>query len=183
MRKLIAILFLLLAVVAQTRADTRADTLRGRVLWVHDGDTVTLTASNGVWFKIRLWGIDAPELGQPGGEVSMMALIRLAGRKQVTVDVKDRDRYGRLVGIILYRKKDINLEMLKLGQAWYYKQYAPKQENYGKAETEAREKKLGLWAEADPVAPWEWRKEQRQKKKPDAPKRERPASESQKPAA
>lgn len=179
MRKLIAILFLLIAVVAQTRADT----LRGRVIWVHDGDTVTLTASNGVWFKIRLWGIDAPELGQPGGEASMMTLIRIVGRKQVTVDIKDRDRYGRLVGVIVYRKKDINLEMIRLGQAWYYKQYAPKQESYAKAEQTAREKKVGLWSEADPVAPWEWRKQQRQKKKPDVPKMERPVSESEKSAA
>ncbi|WP_277201650.1 thermonuclease family protein [Victivallis vadensis] len=179
MRKLIAILFLLLAVVAQTRADT----LRARVLWIHDGDTVSVAAPNGLWFKVRLWGVDAPELDQPGGRDSMMALIRLVGRKQVTVDIKDRDRYGRLVGVIIYRKKDINLEMLKLGQAWYYKQYAPKQKSYAEAEAEAREKRRGLWSESDPVAPWEWRKQQRQKKKPGAPSEERPADESVKPAA
>lgn len=179
MRKLIAILFLLLAVVAQTRADT----LRARVLWIHDGDTVSVAAPNGLWFKVRLWGIDAPELGQPGGRDSMMALIRLVGRKNVTVNVKDRDRYGRLIGVIIYRKKDINLEMLKLGQACYYKQYAPKQKNYAEAEAEARKKKRGLWSEADPVAPWEWRKQKREKKKPGAPLQEHPAGESVKPAA
>ena len=179
MKLLITILSIIILILPATTGEI----LRGRILWVHDGDTVTFNASNGLWFKVRLWGIDAPELDQPGGRDSMMALIRLVGRKQVTIDIKDRDRYGRLVGVIVYRKKDINLEMIRLGQAWYYKQYDPKQESYAKAEQTAREKKVGLWSEADPIAPWEWRKKQRQKKKPDTPKMERPAGELVKPAA
>ena len=179
MKLLITILSIIILILPATTGEI----LRGRILWVHDGDTVTFNASNGIWFKVRLWGVDAPELDQPGGRDSMMALIRLVGRKQVTVDIKDRDRYGRLVGVIIYRKKDINLEMIRLGQAWYYKQYAPKQKSYAEAEAEAREKKRGLWSESDPVAPWEWRKQQRQKKKPVAPSEERPADESVKPAA
>lgn len=161
MIRLIIISFLTLLIAVSSPAET----IRGRVLWVQDGDTVALTASNGLWFRVRLWGIDAPESDQPGGQAALTELIRLVGRKQVTVDIKDRDRYGRLVGVILYRKRDINLEMLRLGQAWHYRQYAPKAARYADAELEARRKKLGLWAEADPIAPWEWRREQRRKKK------------------
>lgn len=113
----------------------------------------------------------------------MMTLIRLVGRKQVTIDIKDRDRYGRLVGVIIYRKKDINLEMIRLGQAWCYKQYASKQESYAKAEQTAREKKVGLWSEAEPVAPWEWRRQKWEKKKSGALLQERPAGELVKLAA
>ena len=117
MIRLIIISFLTLLIAVSSPAET----IRGRVLWVQDGDTVALTASNGLWFRVRLWGIDAPESDQPGGQAALTELIRLVGRKQVTVDIKDRDRYGRLVGVILYRKRDINLEMLRLGQAWHYR--------------------------------------------------------------
>ncbi len=167
MKQLIFILFLIVAVVAQTRAET----FRGRVMWIHDGDTVTVNSTDGKWYKVRLWGIDAPEAGQPYGREATLALIRLAGRKLVTVEIKDTDKYERVVGILRYGKLDLNLEMVKIGAAWYYSFFAPDAEDLAKAEKLAREEKKGLWALPDPVPPWEWRKKQ---KKADAPARKHP---------
>lgn len=172
MRTLIVILFFVV-VVAQAHAET---ILRGRAIWIHDGDTVTINAKNGTWFKVRLWGIDAPELDQPGGKEAMLELIQLVGRKTVTVSVKDRDRYGRIVGVITYWNRDINREMIQRGHAWYYEQYAPDQKNYADAEQEAKEKKAGLWKSKNPpIPPWEWRKRKRKKQ---APRLERPEDNS-----
>lgn len=172
MRRLILILFFVV-VVAQAHAETL---LRGRAIWIHDGDTVTVNAKNGTWFKVRLWGIDAPELDQPGGKEAMLELIQLIGRKTVTVSVKDRDRYGRIVGVITYRNRDINREMIQSGHAWYYEQYASNQKVYADAEQTAKEKKEGLWkSENPPIPPWEWRKMKRKKR---APRLERPEDNS-----
>ena len=171
MRTLIVILFFVVVV-----AQAHAETLLGRAIWIHDGDTVTINAKNGTWFKVRLWGIDAPELDQPGGKEAMLELIQLIGRKTVTVSVKDRDRYGRIVGVITYRNRDINREMIQRGHAWYYKQYAPNQKVYADAEQTAKEKKEGLWkSENPPIPPWEWRKMKRKKR---APRVERPEDNS-----
>lgn len=171
MRTLIVILFFVVVV-----AQAHAETLLGRAIWIHDGDTVTINAKNGTWFKVRLWGIDAPELDQPGGKEAMLELIQLIGRKTVTVSVKDRDRYGRIVGVITYRNRDINREMIQLGYALYYKQYAPNQKVYADAEQTAKEKKEGLWkSENPPIPPWEWRKMKRKKR---APRLERPEDNS-----
>lgn len=167
MRTLIVILFFVVVV-----AQAHAETLLGRAIWIHDGDTVTINAKNGTWFKVRLWGIDAPELDQPGGKEAMLELIQLIARKTVTVSVKDRDRYGRIVGVITYRNRDINREMIQRGHAWYYKQYAPDQKSYADAEQAAKEKKAGLWkSENPPIPPWDWRKRKRKKR---APRVERP---------
>ena len=171
MRTLIVILFFVVVV-----AQAHAETLLGRAIWIHDGDTVTINAKNGTWFKVRLWGIDAPELDQPGGKEAMLELIQLIGRKTVTVSVKDRDRYGRIVGVITYRNRDINREMIQRGHARYYKQYAPDQKVYADAEQTAKEKKEGLWkSENPPIPPWEWRKMKRKKQ---APRVERPEDNS-----
>lgn len=161
MRKLITALIVVFIFVVSVRAEI----IRGRVIWIHDGDTVTITAANGSWFKLRLWGIDSPELDQPGGRESMLFLIRSVGRKTVDIDVRDTDHYGRMVGIILYKNRDICREMILNGHAWHYVQYAPKQKNYAEAEQHARKNKLGIWSgkQKSPVPPWEWRKMKRKK--------------------
>ncbi len=78
------------------------------------------------------------------------------------------DRYGRLVGKVLVNGGDANLAQIQTGMAWHYKQYQREQsaedrQTYAAAEDAAKSKKLGLWAENDPVAPWDWRKDRRGK--------------------
>ena len=139
-----------------------AETLQGRVVGVMDGDTVkVLDAANTQW-KIRLVGIDAPEKNQAFGTKSKEHLSDLVYNKQVTIEYSKKDRYGRTLGKILVDGIDANLEQVKAGLAWHYKQYAKEQTPddqslYSSAETQAKSAKRGLWVDAYPTPPWEFR--------------------------
>lgn len=142
-----------------------ADTLDGTVIHIADGDSLTLMVDN-TPHKIRLLGIDAPERSQAYGKQSRVALNRAVNGKQVTVKWSKRDDYGRIVGKVIYKGRDINLQQLQKGMAWHYKHYEREQEledrsRYAQAEYLAQRDKLGLWQDANPVAPWKFRREQR----------------------
>jgi len=124
------------------------DTLR--VLYV-DGDTKTE-------IKIRLNGIDAPEKKQPFGEQSKQALSTLAFGKDLTVNATGRDYFGRLLAWLSVGSTPINATMVKDGFAWWYRKYAPDNGELAQAEADARANHRGLWIDAAPVAPWEWRR-------------------------
>ncbi|MDQ2921714.1 MAG: thermonuclease family protein [Acidobacteriota bacterium] len=143
-----------------------AQTLTGRVVRVADGDTVTVLDSTDTQHKIRLEGIDAPESHQAFGTQSKQNLSQMVFDKDVTVIFQKTDQYGRLVGKILLDGKDINLEQVKAGMAWHYREYQREQapedrELYAKAEDEARAARRGLWQDADPVEPGAFRKEEK----------------------
>jgi endonuclease YncB( thermonuclease family) len=80
------------------------------------------------------------------------------------VDIKRKDRYGRHVGKIYAQEVYINLEMVKAGLAWHYKQYAKKDADLATAEQEAREAKRGLWQSSTAIAPWTYRKTKKRKR-------------------
>ena len=101
---------------------------------------------------IRLEGIDTPESKQPFGSKAKQAMSRMVFGKQVKVVWKKKDRYGRTLGHVYVNGKWTNLQMIKQGMAWHYKQYSKDQE-LASAEVEARKKRLGLWAEKSPLAP------------------------------
>ncbi len=140
-----------------------SDTITGRVVGVHDGDTLTLLTADKVEVKVRLWGIDAPETGQAFGKNSKESLSDLAFKKEASVEEKSKDRYGRVVGVVTVAGKNVNLVQVETGMAWWYRDYAKKAADFQKAEEQARTKKLGLWANKDPVPPWQWRKEKKEK--------------------
>lgn len=140
-----------------------ADTIPGRVVSVSDGDTVNVLDADKVLHKIRLAGIDAPEKQMPFGNRAKELLSDLVFNKDVIVDTKKVDRYGRRVGKILVNGRNANLAMISGGLAWHYKAYQQEQTAaarslYSDAEDRARGLRLGLWGDRDPVAPWEWRK-------------------------
>ncbi len=144
-----------------------ADILTGKVVGVTDGDTVTVLGAQNTQHKIRLAGIDAPEKAQPFGSVSKKSLSDLAYGQTVNVEWNKRDKYGRLVGKIIVGGEDANLEQVRRGLAWHYKEYAREQSTedqsaYASAEDMARSSKSGLWAEPEPVPPWSWRKMKRE---------------------
>ena len=118
-------------------------------------------------YKIRLIGIDAPEKKQPFGQRSRQSLGELVAGRTVTAEWFKRDRYGRtLARIIGPDGRDINLEQLRRGMAWHYKQYARDQHPsdrvlYAGVEDEAERRRVGLWADASPQPPWEFRKQSR----------------------
>jgi len=96
-----------------------ADTLKGKVVKITDGDTVHVLQADHTKEKIRLAGIDAPERKQPHGKKATRYLAYLIGNKLITVEYSKRDRYGRIVGKIEYKGSDVNLEMVKAGYAWH----------------------------------------------------------------
>jgi endonuclease YncB( thermonuclease family) len=108
--------------------------------------------------KIRLYGIDAPEKAQAFGTQSKKALSDLAFGKDLKVYSKGTDRYGRLLAWLFVGSTPINSEMVKTGLAWWYQKYSPKEKKLADLETEARKNRRGLWRDAAPVAPWNFRK-------------------------
>lgn len=130
--------------------------LVGECVYVYDGDTVLVDAA-GKKTKIRLYGIDAPELSQEFGDKSRALLSRLIEKKKVTVSVTGEDKYGRLIGVVFVDGMDVNALMLKNGAAWHYKDY-DKSTEYAELESLARKERLGLWSTRSIIAPWEYRK-------------------------
>jgi endonuclease YncB( thermonuclease family) len=132
-----------------------AETLAGRCVSVHDGDTVTVATPKGRE-KIRLLGIDTPELAQaPWGERARAFTERLVQGQEVRVetDVQPRDRYGRLLGYVYVGDTFVNLEVIRSGHAMLLT-YAPNVrhvEAFMAAQTEARTKGLGVWDPKEPL--------------------------------
>ncbi len=139
-----------------------AETITGLVVGVSDGDTITVLDADKVQHKIRLAGIDAPEKKQAFGNRSKESLSDLVFDKTVNVETDKRDRYRREIGKVLVNGRDVNLVQVERGMAWFYRQYQREQSPndrrlYEAAEDAARADKRGLWRDADPMPPWEFR--------------------------
>lgn len=133
----------------------------GKVIGIKDGDTFEILYDS-IPERVRLAEIDCPEKSQAFGKNARQYASDLCFGKTVTVtSTGKRDRYGRVVGTITTQGGlNVNEELVKAGLAWHYKQYS-KSKTLDGIEQQARDKKLGLWADKDPVAPWEWRKARR----------------------
>jgi endonuclease YncB( thermonuclease family) len=134
-----------------------AQSIEGRVVGVHDGDTLTVLDAEKVQHKIRLSAIDAPEEKQAFGERAKQTLSRLAFGEKVRVEVHGKDKYGRALGDVYAGGKRVNLAMVEEGMAWAYK--GTKDAALLAAEGDARQEKRGLWLDKAPVAPREFRAE------------------------
>ncbi|MGO4391485.1 thermonuclease family protein [Variovorax sp. M-6] len=169
MRRLLAILLLTLPLAIHAAPRTCL------VVGVSDGDTLKARCGPGgrhEALKVRLNGIDAPERRQPFGERAKRAMSNLVFMREAEIDCITIDRYGRSVCKVMVapasapggpKTLDAGLAMVTLGMAWWYRAYAMEQTaqergQYEFAETEARAKRAGLWRDADPVPPWDWRK-------------------------
>lgn len=164
------LLLLILLAAAFAHAD-----VTGRVVSVTDGDTIKVLDSEQVQHKVRLTGIDAPERGQPFGTVSRDHLASLVAGKEVWVESTKSDRYGRLLGKVWVQPADCptcgktldsNYAQLLAGMAWWYRYYAKEQTpedrgRYASAEDEAKARHWGLWADPNPINPYDWRKGKR----------------------
>lgn len=160
---------LITARIASAKTEPNAQTIVGTVTRVCDGDTIWVC--DGIARrKIRLDRIDAPESSQPFGNESATHLKSLIDGKDVRVEYKSTDRYGRILGIVLLGETDINLLMVREGFAWHYRHF-DKTPSYSAAESEARAAKRGIWAETAPVTPHEWRKRKRERPSRQEPRR------------
>ena len=148
-----------------------ADVITGRVVRVIDGDTLVLLVDD-EQVRVRLEGIDCPESAQPFGTKAKQALSDLVFGKNVRIKSSGEDRYGRTLGQVfvdvesagattdVQAEIDVNQFLVAQGLAWHYKRYSDDKQ-LAQAEKASRREKRGLWADAKPVPPWEWRDRQR----------------------
>lgn len=128
----------------------------GKVTKVSDGDTIWVM-TEGKREKVRMDRIDAPEKNQKFGKEASAILAAMIDGKEVRVEWKKRDRYGRVLGVVFEGEKEVNLEMIRKGAAWHYSHF-DKTAEYAEAEKVAREAKVGLWKYPNPINPYDWRK-------------------------
>lgn len=134
-----------------------APAFTGKVVGVHDGDTLTVLA-DGKQIKIRLAEIDAPEKKQAFGELAKQVLSDLCFGQQAVVSPVVTDKYGRTVGKVRCRDVDASIYQAENGMAWAYTQYLLPGSLIPAAESIARAEKRGLWTEPNPTPPWLFRK-------------------------
>ncbi|WP_270984316.1 thermonuclease family protein [Campylobacter upsaliensis] len=139
--------------------------LTGKVSKVIDGDTIELLAKTSkenpynhiAKLKIRLYGIDAPELKQAYGKEAKEYLSALVLKQEVSLIIENKDKYDRFVGTLFLKGQDINKEMVKNGYAHAYESFSKK---YLAEQADAKMFKLGLWQDEKAVKPSEFRKQQ-----------------------
>jgi endonuclease YncB( thermonuclease family) len=137
---------------------TAAESFKGEVMAITDGDTIRVMRE-GRAVPVRLDGIDAPERKQPFGTRAKEFTGALAFGNTATVEIIGTDRYRRIIGrVVLEDGRVLNEELLKAGLAWVFVKYC-KEERYYAFEADARKRNVGLWRDADAVAPWEFRKQ------------------------
>ncbi len=138
-------------------ADQKRVVVRGQVVAVGDGDSLTLRVGNEK-VKVRLAQIDAPELGQPYGRESRAALAAMVSKRTVRAEVIEIDRYDRNVAEVYLDGRHVNRDMVELGHAWAYTKYS-RSIHVIELEDAARAGGRGLWSlpEEQRDAPWEWR--------------------------
>jgi micrococcal nuclease len=127
-----------------------------KVVGISDGDTMTLLVDSKP-LKIRLANIDAPEKKQAFGQRSKESLSDICWGTDATYETQAIDRYGRTVAVVFCNGTEANKEQVRRGLAWKYTKYN-KDQSLPAIEAEARNAKFGLWADRDPVPPWEFRK-------------------------
>lgn len=143
-------------------ATSWAEIIHGQVVSISNGDTLTVLDEHKVEHRIRLSGIDAPEKAQAFGQRSKEHLSELVFGKIVDVGWMKTDKYGRTIGKVLVNGQDANLAQVEAGLAWHYKAYEKEQPaadrvSYANAEINARSRRSGLWADSNPVPPWDFR--------------------------
>jgi endonuclease YncB( thermonuclease family) len=146
--------------------------ISGHVLDVFDGDTITVIDGDRTEWKVKLAAIDAPELGQSFGKKARKELLELILDRPVTVSFDRTEGGDRIVGTVKLESQreilvavfpiNINQYLVSQGFAWYDKSFEREQTSderqlYSKLEAEARSGKKGLWAEKNPIPPWEFR--------------------------
>lgn len=151
----VAVLLVTIGVSGCHRRPRRAP-FDARVVGVADGDTITVLDGT-TQVRVRLNGIDCPERRQAFGARAKQLTSQLVFGKTVTVRPFGMDRYGRVLGeVVLADGRVLSRELVAAGMAWHYTRYS-KDETLARLEREAREGRVGLWSEAGPVAPWEFR--------------------------
>jgi len=144
-------------------AAASATQFTARVIAVSDGNTITVLTPDKKHIEIRLYGIYSPETGQPFGTRAKQSASDAVLEKNVIVQPMDVDAYGRMVAVVSIpgQTKNLNATLVREGMAWVYALYCKNQEicwEIKNMEQVARAMQHGLWADKNPVPPWEWGK-------------------------
>ena len=135
---------------------TAAAQFEARIAQVIDGDTLDLVTAK-ARMRVRLADIDAPERKQPYGHRSRQSLIAICGGDLARVDTKGRDRDKNMLAVVRCNGTDAGAEQVRLGMAWVIERDAAGDSPLHALQAEARAARRGLWADKEPVPPWEWR--------------------------
>jgi endonuclease YncB( thermonuclease family) len=158
------IVTVLLSIFTFSSSSKAVQQFAGQVVGVIDGDSLRVM-HDGRAEQVRLNGVDCPEKGQPFGQQAKKETSALAFGLNVTVHPMDTDKYGRTVAtVILPNGKILNHELVKDGWCWWFRKYAPSNNELEGFEQAARQAKKGIWVDPAPVPPWEYRKTQRSPK-------------------
>ena len=141
-------------------ATAHADDFSGRVVRIHSGDSLSVLVE-GKQVRVLLDGIDAPDLRQAYGKEARQSLVDLCAGTTAKVAEKKKDARGRIVGAVTCAGLDANNEQVRRGMAWVSAQNVPVGSPLYELESYARLRKVGLWREDNPVAPWIWRKKKK----------------------
>jgi len=153
----VVLLGLLLGVPVSATGQSFAGTVH-RVL---DGDTVHLLRDTGQIVRVDLYGVDAPERVQPYGAKARQAVRRAVVRTRVEAVAEGRDEDGRPRYELRVGDRVLNEQLVRRGLAWWDRRRAPHADRLQHLERQARADERGLWAQTDPVPPWEWRAKRR----------------------
>lgn len=138
-------------------------TITGKVISVADGDTITILTQQHEQIKIRLSAVDTPEGNQAYGNKAKAFTSFMVKGKNVSIEPETIDKYGRTVAMVFVDGLNLNKEIVANGQGWVYRKYCKGAfcDDWLKLEKQARNAGIGLWADKNPIAPWEWRQSQR----------------------
>jgi micrococcal nuclease len=131
------------------------ETFTARVIGISDGDTITVLYMGNRQLKIRLEGIDCPEMRQDFGQQAKQFTSALCFGKPVRVEKHGTDQYGRILAYVYVGRLCLNKELVRNGLAWRYRTNHDLE--IASLESAARKRKVGLWGQPDAVAPWEFR--------------------------
>ena len=169
------LVYSIIGVLSCSLIDSNAKTkstglITGKVIGISDGDTITVLDEHHQQFKVRLAGIDCPEKSQAFGNRAKRTLSEKVFSQNVKIETRDKDVFGRTLGIVKIGDEDINEFLILQGVAWHFKKYAHNQpqeeaERYARAEQTARQNKRGLWIQDNPMPPWEYREQYKRSEK------------------
>lgn len=140
---------------------TYAGAYQARVIGITDGDSITVL-HEGKQVKLRLHGIDCPEMHQAFGRAAKKFTSDQAFGKVADIEALGKDRYGRTVALVTIDETSLNESLLRNGLAWVYRKYY-KQGDWYQLEQHARNAKFGLWSDPEPTPPWEFRRKKANK--------------------
>ncbi|MBB5346627.1 thermonuclease family protein [Desulfoprunum benzoelyticum] len=158
-RRILALVGVVLVVLGGGDACGEESAVISRVV---DGDSLKVRQHNRS-FQIRLWGIDTPEHGQRYAAEARSQCRRIVAGKKIVLQPKYLDKYNRVVALVWVDGMLLNEELVRRGAAWVYDRYCDEEvcQTWNDLEQEARVRRIGLWRDDSPVAPWEWKGRQR----------------------